>query len=271
MPPTGPDSIIITGRFVAAPGAITPPFDCMMARSPAKPAALRRVSRFADIAADLRADVGVHHGRRGTLVLAVFAQDLVRQRDEGVGQRGLDDLARDALVLGIGIGMEKAHRHRIDALARQLGAGGAHAFAAQALAHLARGIKPLVDLERQVPRHQRARAVEEEVVGLGPVAAADHVDVARAARDEEADLGALALDQRVDGDGRTVDQGFEMARVEPGLADRFDDAVHRIARRGQRLGMMDPSGTGIERDEIGEGAADIDSDEGQGSSCWRRR
>ena len=156
MPPTGPDSIIITGRLIAASGDITPPFDCMIARSPRKPACAEPRLQIAHIAADLRADIGVHHRRRHALVLAILAQDLVRQRDEAAGQRGLDDLAGDALVLGIGVGVEEAHRDRVDALGGERGAGGAHAFAVEALAHFAGGVEPLVDLERQVARHQRA-------------------------------------------------------------------------------------------------------------------
>ena len=41
IPPTGPDSIIATGRSVATSGVITPPFDCMMASSPRKPISAR--------------------------------------------------------------------------------------------------------------------------------------------------------------------------------------------------------------------------------------
>ena len=41
MPPTGPDSIIATGRSVATSGVITPPFERMMERLPSKPIAPR--------------------------------------------------------------------------------------------------------------------------------------------------------------------------------------------------------------------------------------
>ena len=37
MPPTGPDSIIATGRSVATSGVITPPLERMIERSPLKP------------------------------------------------------------------------------------------------------------------------------------------------------------------------------------------------------------------------------------------
>ena len=46
MPPTGPDSIIATGRAVATSGVITPPFERMIDSSPAKPAPASRDFRF---------------------------------------------------------------------------------------------------------------------------------------------------------------------------------------------------------------------------------
>ena len=83
MPPTGPDSIIATGRSVATSGVITPPFERMIERSPRKPMlAEARDFRLLHVAADLRADIGVHHRGRHALELAILAQDLVRQRDD---------------------------------------------------------------------------------------------------------------------------------------------------------------------------------------------
>ena len=46
MPPTGPDSIIATGRSVATSGVITPPFERMIERSPANPMSPRQVFRL---------------------------------------------------------------------------------------------------------------------------------------------------------------------------------------------------------------------------------
>src|SRR5437588_567077 len=116
MPPTGPDSIIATGRSVAVSGVITPPFG----------------------------------GKHAAGLL-----------DAGTADRRM---------------------------------------------HLAGGQEALLDLARKAARHQRAVFVKKKVVGLRPVAAADDIDVARTARDHEAGLGALAFDQRVDGNGRTMDQ-----------------------------------------------------------------
>ena len=84
MPPTGPDSIIATGRSVATSGVITPPFERMIDRSPLEADAAEARLQALHIAADLRPDIGVHHRRRHPLELAVLAQDLVRQRQVDV-------------------------------------------------------------------------------------------------------------------------------------------------------------------------------------------
>ncbi len=46
IPPTGPDSIIVTGRSVAVSGVITPPFDCMTVSPPRNPISARLDSRL---------------------------------------------------------------------------------------------------------------------------------------------------------------------------------------------------------------------------------
>ncbi len=46
MPPTGPDSIIATGRCVATSGVITPPLERMIDRSPLKPMPPRLAERL---------------------------------------------------------------------------------------------------------------------------------------------------------------------------------------------------------------------------------
>ena len=137
MPPTGPDSIIATGRSVATSGVITPPFERMIERSPAKADAAEARLQALHVAADLRADIGVHHRGRHPLELAIFAQDLVRQREIGARHRRADHVAGDALVLGIDVGVQEAHRDRLDAFGVERAAGLGDAGAVERLVHLA--------------------------------------------------------------------------------------------------------------------------------------
>ena len=213
------------------------------------------------VAADLRPDIGVHHRRRHPLELAVLAQDLVRQRQVGIGQRRPHDLAGDLLVLGIDVGVEEAHRDRFHALGAQHGAGLFDARTIERLTHLAGAHHPLLGLAGQSPRYQWTMAVEQQVVGLRAVAATDDVDVARPAGDDQAGLGALALDQRIDGDGRAVDELVDRRDLDPALPDAIDDALYQVGRRGQALGLHEAPNRIVEPDQVGERAADIHRNE----------
>jgi len=111
--------------------------------------------------------------------------------------------------------------------------------------HVAARQQPFLRLANEVPINQRPMLVEQEVIGLRPVAAPDDVDVARAARDDEAGTGALALDQRVDGDGRAMDQLIDCAGVEPALADAIDNAARELRRGGEAFGLNEPILLGV--------------------------
>ena len=77
--------------------------------------------------------------------------------------------------------------------------------------------------------------LEEQIVGVRPVDAADLVDVAEALGDEQRGLGAGALQDRVDGDGRAVQEQADGGIVGPGLGDAGIDALDQMLRRRQRL------------------------------------
>ncbi len=158
----------------------------------------------------------------------------------------------------IEIGVQKAHRDRLDAFGGKQIARCLDARAVKRLMLLAGGEQALFHLARQPPRHQRPVLVEQEVVGLGPVAAADDVDVAGAARDDQGGLGAVTLDQRIDGDGRAMDQFVNGRGLDAALAQAVDDALHQMRRRGQAFGLHELLRLFIEADEIGESSANID-------------
>ena len=80
-------------------------------------------------------------------------------------------------------------------------------------------------------------ALEEQIVSFRAIAATDDVDVARTLGDDQRRLRALALDQRVDGDGRAVDQFIDGVGRKPALADAVEDALRQLVRRGEALGL----------------------------------
>jgi hypothetical protein len=185
----------------------------------------------------------------------------VRQREIGVRHRRPDHGAGLPLVLGIGVSVQEADRDRLDAFAFERLAGIRHTLLLQGLVDLASGQHALVDLTGQAARHKRPMAMEEQVVGFGPVAAADDVDVAGAARHDEAGLGAFALDQRVDGRGRAVDQFVDGGGINAALTNAVDHALGKLRRRGQALGLDKGLGLIVKTDQVGEGAADVNRNE----------
>ena len=165
------------------------------------------------------------------------------------------------LVLGIRVRVQERDRDRFHARGFQLLACIFDAGGLQLLVHVAARQQPLLRLADEVAINQRPVLVEQEVIGLRPVAAADDVDVARTAGDDQAGAGALALDQRVDGDGRAMDQLIDGASVEPALADAVDDAARELGRGGETLGLDEPILLGVEADQIGKRASNVDGND----------
>ena len=168
-------------------------------------------------------------------------------------------------MLGIGISVQEAHRDRFDAFGGKRAAGFGDTGFVERMVHVARAHDAFVDLPRQVSRHQRPVTMKEEVIRLRAVAAADDVDVAGAAGNDQSGLGALALDQRIDGNGRAVDQFLDRGGREPAFADAIEDALRQFMRRRQAFGLDELFRLVVEADEVGKRAADID-----GNSDHRR-
>ena len=107
-PPTGPDSIIATGRVRADSGDIAPPLDCMMKNRPRKIFLGQALFQPADIGAGNGADIGIHHGGGDALILPIFADDFVREGDEHATAEGAtENAAGFDLMGGVGVCVEK--------------------------------------------------------------------------------------------------------------------------------------------------------------------
>ena len=130
--------------------------------------------------------------------------------------------------------------------------------------HRAVGEHALVHLEPQVARHERRRQLEQHVVDVVAVLAADLERIAIPARREQRRAGALALDDGVGHERRAVNHRLDVRR---GHARRLEDrgrlAFHgrrRIVGRRQRLADHHRARAIVHEQQIGEGAADVDAD-----------
>ncbi len=114
---------------------------------------------------------------------------------------GLEQLLGALLMGRIDVAIEKQDRDRFDPELRQLAAERHDLAVVERRQHLAVRQHALLDLVAQRALDQRNVLLEIEIVGVGPVDAADLVDVPEALRDDERRLGAGALQDGVDRDG----------------------------------------------------------------------
>ena len=135
--------------------------------------------------------------------------------------------------------------------------------------HLAARAEALRHLEATAPRHERRRPLVEHVVHPEEVAAADLEDVPETLGRDQAGQGPFALEEGIDADRRAVDHESAVGQPRAAWIDAAEHAVEEIARRAERLGGRDRAGRLVERDQVREGAADVDADP-QGHATARR-
>ena len=212
---------------------------------------------LADIAIDLRPDIGVGDDGRAALEFAIFLRQLVARRDEHAGVARLEQRLGALLVIGVAIAMEKEDRHRLDADRGELCSQLLDVLVDQRRLDLAIGEDALIDLEAQRALDQRLVLLEEEIVGIRPVDAADLVNVAKAFGNDERGVGAFALEDRVDGNGRAVEEEADIAVIGLGLGDAVVDALDQPLGGREGLAEGELAARLVEHGDIGKGAADI--------------
>src|SRR5262249_37896508 len=109
-------------------------------------------------------------------------------------------------------------------------------------------------------------AVKEEAVGLRTIAPADDIDVARAAGDDKPGSCPRSFDQRVDGNGRAMDQLVDYSSGESALADAIDDPLLPLCWRGEALCLNEAAGGVVKSDQVGESSSNVDSDDDHADS-----
>jgi hypothetical protein len=217
-----------------------------------------------EIAPHLGLHVRVEHGERRPLVLARLGPDVGRHAYRQPGSDRLGDRPRAALVGGVAIRVEERDHETLDALIEQAAHGVVDAPLVEQRVDTAVGAEPLAHFGDSGPRDQgqRARAVEVERVGQAQALKLQHV--AKAVRDEEAEPGARALDQRVHGDGGAVDDRADLAEVDAVLVRQaFQAQAHRLGKLGGGRWHLEPdqfAGRRVEEGEVGEGPADVDAE-----------
>ena len=121
------------------------------------------------------------------------------------------------------------------------------------------GARALVHLDPEIAVHHR-HEVAPEAPGAGPVTPAHLQHVAEAARGDQADAGTFPFQKRIGADRRAVHHRGEAADTAHRV-QAVEEAGRLVAAPRRHLAGAERPRRWIEREEVGEGAADIHPDD----------
>src|SRR5215212_455036 len=219
---------------------------------------------------DVRADLGLHggvdQGGHRPLVLAVLAQHLGADRDDGAGVLLLDHLEHAALVGVVRVGVQEADADRGDAGVAEE-AGGCAGVTLVERPHLGAVVVQTAAHRPDQVRGDDPRRLDPEVavaVTVGHRLPGDLEHRLVALGGDEPDAVELALEQLVGGDRRAMADRRDRRPVEvhegQDLADSVEEALGRVRGCGRRLRGRRPAGLLVHRDDVGERPAGVDAD-----------
>ncbi len=230
----------------------------------AEAAGVQLALQLGDVAAHQRLHIGVGAGGVAALVLPQLRHHVGRDGDRDVGERRADDGRCLLLMRWIAVGVEEADGDRLDPFGYQALRHGAHLVGIERGQHVAVAVDAFRHLQAMAARHQRVGELQEQVVDVVALLGAHLQDVAEAARGDQAQARAGALDQGVGDQGGAVDHVADVGERELGGVQQFGEALQRadrgVVRRGQALVEADFVALRVEQDEVGEGAADVETD-----------
>ncbi len=126
--------------------------------------------------------------------------------------------------------------------------------------HLTARGHALAHLEAAAAGDQRGGPPIQDVVHAQEVAAPDLEHVPEPLGGDEAGQRALALEQGVDPDGGAVDDEAAVGQARARLVHAAEDALEQVVRGREGLRVHHRPGRLVERDQVREGAADVDAD-----------
>ena len=222
-----------------------------------------------DITRQYRLDAGVHGSCHAALVFPRLGEKRMPHGDV-IGKELGQDLARAPLMSGVRIGVQEMHDDRLAARAFQALARDPHGLFVKRHHHLAGRIHPLGHFEPEGAGDD-GRELALHAIGLGTRPAAQFQHVAKAFGRHQTGPRQLALQHGV-GRGRgAVHDQVHRARVDPGLLESGQNAKGLILGRRGHLGQPHLARGGVDLDEVGKCAADIDPDHPPGPLFRHRR
>ncbi len=157
-------------------------------------------------------EVGIEQRGREPRPFADARQHLARQRHMHAREFLVDEAARRLLVRGVHEREQVADRDRVDARNLELTCRGAHGRLIERQEHVAEIIRPFGDFPGEALRRDRLRLGVEIVEQIAVARLVLHLlHRAVAFGDEEPDLGAAHLQQRIGGDGGAVSEKTDVS------------------------------------------------------------
>jgi hypothetical protein len=172
----------------------------------------------------------------------------------------MEDVAHALLVRGVGVRVDEAHRHGLDAVALQQPRDLASAVFVDRLQDVAGVVDPLRDLEAVAATDRRRGDVLVGVPEIFLRAAPDLDHVPEALRRHHCGRGIGARDQRVRGHGRAMGEEGDLRQVD---SRRLDAAHHPVDRIGCGRDLRNPelAGVAAQDADVRERAADVYCDD----------
>ena len=231
------------------------------------------------IADRARRHVGIQHCSGAALILADDGGDLGRLRDRDVGQGSLGQ-RRNALFMDrIDVAVEQRDRDGLHAFLSKCGSSLCDVIFVERGQFVAIAIDAARHRQAKVSGHKHGRVGRAMVPWVLALAAANFDGIAKTLGRDHADLGALALQDRVGGDRGAVREQGDAAEKRRGV-DAFRDSrgfdggentACRIGGNGWHL-MDHNTSAVIDDDHVGERSADIHAETESASAIgWRHR
>ena len=170
------------------------------------------------------------------MVLPHLRHHLGRERDGEFGKFLADDAADPLFVRRVAVGVEEANRHRLDPFRQQRAQRRADGGFVQSDDDIAVAVHSLGHFQAEVARDQWFGKAEEQVVDVVALLRAHLEHVAEPGGSEQAELGPLALDDRVGDERGAVHDFAYVGERDVGHCDQLLQSVESGDRRIMRGG-----------------------------------
>jgi len=217
--------------------------------------------KMTDVVHHHRLEVGVEQGGGESRPFANARQDLARQRDVDGGTFLLDQRPRFLLVHRIHERKEVADGDRLDVGVLELARGAANGVLVDRAEYASGVVAALGNFLGEALRRDGGR-LRIEIIEQVAVArlVLNFLHRAVALRNEQSDLGAAHLQQRIGGDGGAVSEKTDVSGRDAlgnESAEPLEHAQRGIFRRARDLLDREFPRRGVEQHEISVGAAHI--------------